>query len=178
MPRVSLYIREKTNGAWRYRRIKEGRGLKTGDLTAPFFTRRRMGGKQISKALYAETFREAKEEAAQFNTAIDAESKQFPAAPPTASSALNRVPLAVAVETYLEQKSGKSQKTVYQYQRTLGEFQEVVGRKVRYLDEITENVLRMYKKSMEAEGYAGKTIDTRLNILFFLLKKNGITARI
>jgi len=31
---------------------------------------------------------------------------------------------------------------------------------------------------METEGYAGKTIDTRLNIVFFLLKKNGITARI
>jgi len=31
---------------------------------------------------------------------------------------------------------------------------------------------------MEAEGYAGKTIDTRLNIAFFLLKKNGIAARI
>jgi hypothetical protein len=31
---------------------------------------------------------------------------------------------------------------------------------------------------MEAEGYAGKTIDTRLNIVFFLLKKNGITARV
>ena len=31
---------------------------------------------------------------------------------------------------------------------------------------------------METEGYTGKTIDTRLNIVFFLLKKNGITARI
>ena len=27
-------------------------------------------------------------------------------------------------------------------------------------------------------GYAGKTIDTRLNIVFFLLKKNGVKARI
>ena len=178
MPRVSLYIREKTEGRWRYRRIKEGRGLKTGDLAAPFFTRRRMDGKQVWKALYAETFREAKQEAAQFTTAIDAESKGFAATQAQPPRTVNRMPLATAVETYLEQKSGKSQKTVYQYQRTLNEFQEVVGRKVRYLDEVTENVLRIYKKSMEAEGYAGKTIDTRLNIVFFLLKKNGITARI
>jgi integrase len=177
MPRISLYIREKTDSGWRYRRIKEGRGLKTGDLTAPFFTRRRTDGRQVWKALYAETFREAKEEAAQY-TAIDAESKGFAAAQAEPPTTVNRMPLATAVETYLEQKSGKSQKTVYQYQRTLNEFQKVVGRKVRYVDEITENVLRTYKKSMEAEGYAGKTIDTRLNIVFFLLKKNGIAARI
>jgi integrase len=31
---------------------------------------------------------------------------------------------------------------------------------------------------MVNQGYAGKTIDNRLNIVFFLLKKNGIAARI
>ena len=31
---------------------------------------------------------------------------------------------------------------------------------------------------MALKGYAGKTIDTRLNIVFFLLKKNEIKARI
>jgi hypothetical protein len=31
---------------------------------------------------------------------------------------------------------------------------------------------------MVGQNYAGKTIDTRLNITFFLLKKNGIAARI
>ena len=31
---------------------------------------------------------------------------------------------------------------------------------------------------MESEAYAGKTIDTRLNIVYFLLKKNGVTARL
>ena len=48
--------------------------------------------------------------------------------------------------------------------------------KVRFLDEITENALRSYKKFMIEQGTAGKTIDTRLNIVFFLL--NGIAARI
>jgi hypothetical protein len=38
MSTPSLYIREKSAaGPWRYRRIKEGRGLKAGDLTGPFF---------------------------------------------------------------------------------------------------------------------------------------------
>jgi hypothetical protein len=55
---------------------------------------------------------------------------------------------------------------------------DVLGGKLRFLDEITENVLCSYKKFMIEQGYAGKTMDTRLNIVFFLLKKNGIAARI
>jgi len=178
MPRISVYVRQKTDSGWRYQRVKEGRGLKTGDLTPPFFTRRRMDGKQVWKGLYAGTFREAKQEAAHFGGAVETESRGVTQAQTEPPRTVNRIPLVTAVDTYLEQKSGKSQKTVYQYKRTLSEFQEVVGRKVRYLDEVTENVLRTYKKSMEAEGYAGKTIDTRLNIVFFLLKKNGIAERI
>jgi Phage integrase, N-terminal SAM-like domain len=180
MPRISVYIREKTDGGWRYRRLKEGRGFKTGDLTPPFFTRRRMDGRQVWKGLYAEaeTFAQAKKEASQLSAEVPAEPQGFRTIQPEMPRTVNRIPLATAIDTYLQQKSGKSQKTVYQYQRTLNEFQNAVGRKVRYLDEVTENVLRTYKKSMEAEGYAGKTIDTRLNIVFFLLKKNGIAARI
>ena len=71
MPRISVYVRQKTDSGWRYRRVKEGRGLKTGDLTPPFFTRRRMDGKQVWKGLYAGTFREAKEEAAHFGGAVE-----------------------------------------------------------------------------------------------------------
>ena len=179
MSTPSLYIREKSpSGPWRYRRVKEGRGVKTGDLTGPFFARPFVDGKQIWKPLFAETFAQARKEVSHLANGIPAEPQGLDATQRDLPKTVNRIPLATAVETYLEQKSGKSQKTVYQYKRTLDEFQEAVGQKVRYLDEITETVLRTYKKSMEAEGYAGKTIDTRLNIVFFLLKKNGITARI
>jgi integrase len=46
------------------------------------------------------------------------------------------------------------------------------------LDEITTDVLRGYKRFMEDQGYAGKTTHTRINIVNFLLKKNGIAARL
>jgi hypothetical protein len=53
---TSLYIREKSpSGPWRYRRVKEGRGLKTGDLIGPFFARPFRNGKQFWKQLFAET---------------------------------------------------------------------------------------------------------------------------
>jgi integrase len=179
MPTQSLYIREKTpEGTWRYRRIKEGRGVKTGDLTGPFFTRPFIVGKQIWKTLTAQTFGEAKEEAGQLYMALDAKAKGLTVAEAEALTNANRIPIRTAVDTYLEQKSGKAKKTVAQYRLTLNEFNEALGGKVRFLDEITENVLRSYKKFMVARGYAGKTIDTRLNIVFFLLKKNGIAARI
>jgi integrase len=67
---------------------------------------------------------------------------------------------------------------VLQYKNTLEQFIEALRGKARFLDEIDEDVLRHYKKFLENLGYAGKTIDTRLNIVFFLLKKNGVTARI
>jgi hypothetical protein len=35
--------------------------------------------------------------------------------------------LAIAIETYLEQKSGKSLKTIARYERTLNEFLEVIS---------------------------------------------------
>jgi integrase len=175
----SLYIREKNaKDVWRYRRIKEGRGLRTGDLAAPFFTRPFVNGKQIWKTLLATTFKEAKEEAEQLTAALDAQSKGLTVAEAESISNANRLTIRSAVDTYLEQKSGKAKKTVAQYRLTLNEFIEALGGKVRFLDEITENVLRSYKKFMTAQGYAGKTIDTRLNIVFFLMKKNGIAARI
>jgi integrase/recombinase XerD len=179
MSTPSLYIREKSaSGPWRYRRIKEGRGQKTGDLTGPFFARPFIDGKQTWKPLFAESFEQAKREVAHLGNGISAQPTEFSITQPKVPKAVDRILLETAVATYLEQKSGKSQKTVYQYKRTLNEFQQAVGKKVQYLDEVTETVLRTYKRSMEAVGYAGKTIDTRLNIVFFLLKKNGIAARI
>ena len=179
MPTVTLYIREKsTAGAWRYRRIKQGRGIRTGELVPPFFVRPSIDGKQVWKTLYAESFREAKEEAEHVIAALKAESEGLTVAEADAIKNAHRVAIRSAVDAYLEQKSGKARKTVAQYRLTLDKFVEGVGPKVRFLDEITEDVLRSYKKSMVEQGYSGKTIDTRLNIVFFLLKKNGIAARL
>jgi hypothetical protein len=35
---VSMFVREKNNnGAWRFKKVREGRGIKTGDLRPPFY---------------------------------------------------------------------------------------------------------------------------------------------
>jgi hypothetical protein len=48
--------------------------------------------------------------------------------------------------------------------------------KVRYLDAITVDVLRHYLGFLIERDYAGKTIETGLGIVYFLLKKNGVAA--
>jgi hypothetical protein len=55
---------------------------------------------------------------------------------------------------------------VLQYKNTLEQFVEALKENARFLDEVDEDVLRYYKNFLESLGYAGKTIDTRLNIVF------------
>jgi integrase len=89
----------------------------------------------------------------------------------------NRILIKTAITTYLAQKASKAKKTVQQYTLALNEFQEALG-KIKYMDEINEGILRKYKDSLAQKGFAGKTIDTRVNIVYFMLKKNGVLARL
>jgi hypothetical protein len=76
VPTPSLYTREKNpTGVWRYKRVEEGRGVKTGDVAAPFFTRPSVHGRQLGKTLSATTFQQAKEEVAQWTAALHAQAK-------------------------------------------------------------------------------------------------------
>ena len=107
-PGPSLYIRQRhSSGHWRYERVREGRGLKTGDIQAPFFIRPFVNSKQIWKKLSAETLKEAKEEAADLAFWLDAQSRGLTVEEAQAIASSNRMPIRKAVDTYLEQKSGK-----------------------------------------------------------------------
>jgi integrase/recombinase XerD len=172
----TIWQRIKTSQGWRYRRVEEGRGKRTGDLRPPFYVRPTVEGDQIWQRLKAETFTEAKQEAEQFDAVLAAASKGLTVAEAENLSNLHRVTVKAAVDSYLEKKQSKSPKTVAQYTNVLKQFLEMC--RVKFVDEITEDVLRKYKARMESEGYAGKTIDTRLNIVYFLLKKNKVEARL
>ena len=172
----TIWQRVKTEKGWRYQRIEEGRGKRTGDLQPPFYLRPTMYGGQKWERLKAETFADAKQEAEQFEVVLAAAAKGLTVAEAENFTNLNRVTVKAAVDAYLAKKQSKAPKTVSQYQRILKQFLEACT--VKFTDEITEDVLRKYKARLENEGYAGKTIDTRLNIVYFLLKKSGVTARL
>jgi integrase len=175
----AIYQRIKTPKGWRYQRVAEGRGKRTGELQPPFYVRPTVSGEQIWQRLKAEAFADARQEAKQFDAVLDAASKGLTVAEAEKISNLNRVTVKAAVDAYLEKKQSKSPRTVLQYKNALKQFLEALAlSKVRFVDEITEDSLRKFKTRMESEGYAGKTIETRLTIAYFLLKKNGVAARI
>jgi len=179
-PKVAIYRREKVGGkGWRYVRVNLGRGRRPVD-SPPYYVRFTVAGRQK----WSEPFPSLKEAQAAAETLPDlyeAQSKGISIAELAEQRNANRTPTKIAVETYLEQKKGKARKTYAQYRLALSEFLESLKslpRKIHFLDEITVDVLRSYKRFMEQRSYAGKTIDTRLNILYFLLKKNAIAARL
>lgn len=174
---LTIYRRFKDGEKWQTERITEGRGIRTSLITGTFFVRPFVKGKQERRALHSTTFAAAREEANEVEVLYEAQSKGLTVAELEGQVNGHRLPLRAVVETYLEQKKGKAKKTRQQYRLTLDEFVEGVG-KVKFLDEINVDVLRRYKDFLTEKGYAGKTIDTRINIVNFLLKKNGVTTRL
>jgi integrase/recombinase XerD len=179
----TIYTRQKQAGNWRFFSVEEGPGKKTGDLRPPFYVRhmavnRRGKRAQMWRRLEAQSLKEAKFETAHLADALDAESKGLTVLEAQQITNSNRVPLSVAAEQYLEQTSKKSRSTVLQYRTAIGELVELLDRKVRFMDEITVDSLRFYKARMEEQGYESRTIDTRLTIVYAMLKKNGVTVRL
>ncbi len=175
---LTLYRRVKEgNGKWRAEKIREGRAIRTSTLVGPFFVRPFVNGVQKRHPLHSTTFAEARQEADEIEKLYEAQSRGLTVNELTAMQNSNRLPLRTVVDTYLEQKKNKAKKTREQYSLTLNEFIEGLGR-IKFLDEINVAALRKYKDFLTAKGFAGKTIDTRINIVNFLLKKNGVEARL
>jgi integrase len=179
---IAIYTRAKNEfGQWRYQRVKIGRGVKTGKLTPPFYFRRVTGhstrqGKpqRVWVQLKGETLQAGKEELKTLQIAFQAQAKGLTVAEANELNNALRTPLKVAVDRFLDLKRGKAPKTIEQYTLVLNQFLELVHRKTRFVDEVNETVLDGYKRRLEEDGFAAKTIRNRLLIVCFLLKKNGV----
>jgi integrase/recombinase XerD len=177
---LTIYRRFKNpTGHWEIKAVKEGRGIKHSTIAGPFSVRPYSNAlkRQVPHSLTSATFAEARQEADEFEKLLAAQSKGLTVAELNGQTNANRLPIKSVVETYLELKKNKAPKTRQQYRLTLYEFIESLG-KVKFLDEIDVNVLRRYMDFLVAKGFTGKTVRTRVNIVAFLLKKNGIVARI
>lgn len=175
---LTLYRRTKDEaGKWHAEKVREGRGIKTSSLVGPFFVRPWDGGVQKRTPLTSTTFAEARTEADALEITLAAQAKGLSVAELSGLNNGHRLPIKTIIETYLHQKNSKSLKTRQQYALALNEFRELLGA-VKFLDQITVDVLRKYKDDLNGKGYAGKTVDTRVNVVYFMLKKNGVEARI
>jgi integrase/recombinase XerD len=172
---AAIYRRERTDAGWRYVRVKTGRGRRPVD-SPPYYLRFTIAGKRKWSDPF-DTLQDAQNAAVHLPDVVEAQSKNLTLGELEESRNANRVRVKAAVATYLDQKKSKSPKTHAQYRVALNQFLASLG-KVRFVDEITPDVLRQFKRAMENEGFAGKTIDTRLNVVYFLLKKNGSPVRL
>src|ERR1700734_3064242 len=97
---LTLYRRVKTdNGKWSDEKVKEGRGIRTGDIKGPFFVRPWVDGGQKRTPLESETFAAAR---------LEADKLEKELAAPTSPADADRVRLDTTIEAYLDQKKHKS----------------------------------------------------------------------
>jgi hypothetical protein len=171
---LAIYARQKNEaGEWRYQRIEQGPGRKYGHLEPPFYFRPTLpNGKRSWIELKARSFAEAKTEIPSLEAALEAQKKGLAVAEADNITNAKRTPLKLAIEKFLDLKCDKAAKTLAQYTLVLNQFKEQAG--IRFIDEVTSDVLDSYKRYLEKEDFAPKTIKNRLLIVCFLLKKNGI----
>jgi len=170
----SLYKRVKVGDRWKYERIAEGRGRRTGDLTGPFYARPFFKGKQLWKTLSAETFAEAREEADHLSVALAAQAKGLTVAELETMTNANRIPLKKAVEDFLSEASKKKRpKTLIGYQLNLRQFLDS-AKSINFLDEVTKRTIREFRDYLIQKGYEPRTLHNRVMTALSLLNEHNI----
>jgi integrase/recombinase XerD len=167
---MSIYSRAKNKGGkWRYTRIAVGRGVKTGDLRAPFYARITRGGKQVWQSLLAQTFKEAHDEVAVMLTRQQAQAHGLLAP----GDQDGRLTIDRAIDAFLEQSTmSKKKNSVREYRHNLSQFRDAAG--VKYLADVSRDVLRVFRDYMNEQGYSPRTQHNRMVTVLSLLKENNV----
>ena len=150
---------------WRYRRVQETRGVKTGSVQGPFYIRpTQANGAQPWVPLDAETFDAAKLE----------RDKREKGEVLAAENNGNRIPLQVAVSNFLDLKKRKNASTIENYTFILNEFLEQTTAK--FVDQVDQKVLDAHITWLEkTQQAAPKTINNKIMVVVFMLKAAGVT---
>jgi integrase len=153
---------------WRYRRVEEKRGGKTGHLTGPFYIRPTQGnGSQPWVPLDAETFDQAKIERDKRERGIEL----------AAENTSGRTLISEAVEKFLDQKRRKkSEATAANYEFILNEFLDRLPPHIKFIDQINADVLDRHMKFLEERSAAPKTIHNKMMVVSFMLKSAGVQS--
>lgn len=174
----TLYQRVKIAGkGWRYRRIKTGRGFKTGDLQGPFYLHIVVGRKPNGKPnqqwhrVEGDTFDEAMESASKIQTGIAATAAGLKV---EGGEEFNRTPIKTAVQNFLaETAKSKGRKTLAAYTLHLNQF-VTANPKIRFVEEVTTETLRGFRDYLARLDFSDKTQHNRIVTILSFLKKHGI----
>jgi hypothetical protein len=179
-PTISIYTRQqatsdKNKTYYKYERIEEGRGKRTGSLSAPFYIRVTHEGKQKWHRLQAETFEEAKVEGTLGARAVDAQRQGLTVKEAQELTHSNRTLVSAAVEKFLDQKRRKKSAATYQnYKFILAEFLDRLPTSIRFVDQISADVLDAHMRYLENVKAAPRTIRNKIMVVSFMLKAAGV----
>jgi len=167
----SVYVRLKIPGkGWRYKAVPPGRGRRPDWVKSPFYVRfTDFRGKQVWSEPQA-TIEKAQELADQTAEVLKAHAKGLTVKEAQDIANANRTPIKVAVAKFLDLHRNDRPKTVQQYTNALNHVLTNLPRKVRFIDQLgTQDALNAYLKTLETD-YTPKTIETRMGVIFSLLK--------
>jgi integrase len=171
--KVTIYTRAKNEtGQWRYLKVKQGRGHRTGAIGGPFYLRFATDGRKIWERV-GDSLEAATEAAETRHQALEAQKRGLTVTELDTLSNAGRIPIKAACEAFLKLKTGKAKKTVAAYSLHLSDFREAIGSRVRFMDAINADAMRRYRDWMADKDLSPKTQHTRLLTVTFLLKKNG-----
>lgn len=173
---AKIYIRRKEPGkGWRYRAIPKVGRLPQIEAGVKFHVRYRdAGGKFVWSQPY-DSLEEARKEAAGLELNAKAVALGLTIKEYKDSRNAHRTLIKAAIENYLaDAKKTKKRTTAAEYSRNLKQFENWLGSKVRFLDEITKRTLSDFRDFLASEGYEPRTLHNRLLLVLMFLKANRI----
>lgn len=172
-----VYVRRKEPGkGWRYKAVPKSAGRRPSlEPGAKFHVRYPDAeGKFVWSQAY-DTLEEAQREAAGLELNAKAVAMGLTLEEFKNRENANRVLIKKAIEHFLsEVRKTKKPKTVGTYQLNLDQFEESLGTKIRFMDEIGKPQLNGFRDFLAAKGYEARTLHNRMMTVLSLLKKHRI----
>jgi hypothetical protein len=166
---ASVYARFEGPQGWEYQRVGKGRPPKSAKFHIRFTDAQ--GERCWSQPF--DTPQQAQENADGVALATQAAAQGLTVAEYQDQTNAGRTPIKVAVERFLKLHRNDRPKTVKQYNLALTHLLANLPRGVRFIKDLaTSDALDTYVQTLQTEEYAAKTIETRMGVIFSMVKDN------
>jgi integrase/recombinase XerD len=165
----SVYARFKGSQGWEYQKIGRGRPPKGAKFHIRFTDAQ--GKRRWSQPF--NTPQDAQENAAGVVVAMQAAAQGLTVAEYQDETSSGITPVKIAVERFLKLHRNDRPKTVEQYDGALTHLLANLPKGVRSVRDLaTPTALDTYLQTLQTEEYGSKTIETRMGVIFSMLKDN------
>jgi integrase/recombinase XerD len=169
---ITVYFRHKTNDGWRYEALGIDRRPEAAK-NGPFYIRVREKGKYRWEKHLSELA--AKKAAESAPVERKAQALGLIADDLTDETNTGRIPIKVAVESYLHERRFGRPRSIGVYRNVFDQLLGNLPKGVRFIDQLANpRTLSAYVEFLRGQGYSNKTIGTRMGFVFSLLKANGV----